>query len=86
MSDSLQPYGLYSPWDSPGQNIRVSSFLKGPSQPRDQTQVSHAAGRFFTSWATREALFSVVAVPIYISPNSVGVFPFLHTLFTVYYL
>ena len=25
------------------------------SQPRDQTQVSHIAGRFFTIWATREA-------------------------------
>ena len=24
------------------------------SQPRDPTQVSHIAGRFFTSWATRE--------------------------------
>ena len=29
-------------------------FSKGSSQPRDQTQVSHIAGRFFTSWATRE--------------------------------
>ena len=28
---------------------------RGSSQPRDQTQVSHIAGRFFTSWATREA-------------------------------
>ena len=25
---------------------------RGPSQPRDQTQVSHTAHRFFTSWAT----------------------------------
>ena len=33
------------------------SFSRGSSQPRDQTQVSHSAGRFFTSWATREALF-----------------------------
>ena len=29
---------------------------RGSSQPRDQTQVSHIAGGFFTSWATREAL------------------------------
>ena len=28
---------------------------RGSSQPRDWTQVSHIAGRFFTSWATREA-------------------------------
>ena len=27
---------------------------RGSSQPRDQTQASHIAGRFFTIWATRE--------------------------------
>ena len=32
------------------------SFSRESSQPRDQTQVSHIAGRLFTSWATREAL------------------------------
>ena len=26
-------------------------FSRGFSQPRDQTQVSHVAGGFFTSWA-----------------------------------
>ena len=31
-------------------------FSRGSSQPRDQTQVSCIAGRFSTSWATREAL------------------------------
>ena len=30
-------------------------FSRASSQPRDWTQVSHIAGRFFTSWATREA-------------------------------
>ena len=30
-------------------------FSRGSSQPRDQTQVSHIAGRRFTIWATREA-------------------------------
>ena len=30
-------------------------FSRRSSQPRDWTQVSHIAGRFFTSWATREA-------------------------------
>ena len=30
-------------------------FSRGYSQARDQTQVSHIAGGFFTSWATREA-------------------------------
>ena len=31
------------------------TFFRGSSQPKDQTQVSHIAGGFFTSWATREA-------------------------------
>ena len=30
-------------------------FSRGSSQPRDPTQVSHIAGEFFTSRATREA-------------------------------
>ena len=28
---------------------------RGSFQPRDQTQVSHITGGFFTIWATREA-------------------------------
>ena len=32
-------------------------FSRGSSQPRDWTQVSHIAGGFFISWATREALW-----------------------------
>ena len=31
-------------------------FSRGSSQPRDWTQVSHVADRFFTIWATREDL------------------------------
>ena len=30
-------------------------FSSESSQPRDGTQVSHIAGGFFTSWASREA-------------------------------
>ena len=96
--DSLRPHGLYSLWDSPGQNTGVGSlcllqgifptqglnpglphcrrslyqlshkgsprildwvaypFSRGSSRPRSWTGVSCIAGRFFTSWATREAL------------------------------
>ena len=32
-------------------------FSRASSQPRDQTQVLHIAGGFFTIWATREAPF-----------------------------
>ena len=40
MSDSLRPHGLYSPWNSPGQNTGwvAVPFSRGSSQPRDQTQ------------------------------------------------
>ena len=31
-------------------------FSRGSSQPRDQTQISRIAGRFFTSWDTRASL------------------------------
>ena len=57
VSNSLQPHGLYSPWNSPGQNSGVARiaewvafpFSRGSSQPRDRTQVSLIAGGFFTS-------------------------------------
>ena len=32
----------------------ATAFSRGSSRPRDQIQVSHIAGRFFTIWATRE--------------------------------
>ena len=45
------------PWDSPSKNSATGShsLLQGSFPPRDQTQVSHIADRFFTIWATREA-------------------------------
>ena len=30
VSDSLRPHGLYSPWNSPGQNIGVGSLFPSP--------------------------------------------------------
>ena len=47
---TLQPCGLFSPQNSPGQNTEGVAFpiSRGSSQPRDQTQVSHIAGGFFT--------------------------------------
>ena len=52
MSDSLQPHGLYSPWNSPGQNIEVGSLSL--FQGIFPTQVSCIVGGFFTSLATKE--------------------------------
>ena len=45
MESSKQEYWNGLPFPSPGES----------SWPRDRTQVSHIAGRFFTIWATREA-------------------------------
>ena len=33
-------------------------FSRGSFQPKDWTQVSHTAGKFFTVWATREAPYN----------------------------
>ena len=63
MSDSCDPMDCSLPGSSvhriPQTRILewvAVPFSMGSSQPRDQTQVSCIAARFFTSWATREAL------------------------------
>ena len=53
-------------WSPPGSSVHeilarilewvAISFSRGSSQPSDGTLVSHIAGRFFTIWATREAM------------------------------
>ena len=55
MSDSLRPHGLYSPWNSPGQNTGVGSLslLQGIFPTQGWTQVLCIVGAFFTSWAMR---------------------------------
>ena len=40
------------------------SFSRGSSQPRDWTLVSYIATRFFTDWATREALNVLFTSPL----------------------
>ena len=58
VSNSLWSHGLYSPWNSPGQNTGVGSLslLQGIFPIQGSNQVSCIAGGFFTSWAAREAL------------------------------
>ena len=46
-------------------------FSRGSSWSRDQTWVSYTAGRFFTIWATGEALCMYVCIYIIYNPNSV---------------
>ena len=56
VSYSLQPHGLIHRI----LQARILEWVafhvsRESSQPREQTQVSHIAGGFFISWATREA-------------------------------
>ena len=57
MSNSLQPhdYIVHGFLQARILESVAFPFSRGSSQPRDQTQVSRIAGRFFISWATREA-------------------------------
>ena len=61
MSKPLLPHGMYSarllcPWGFSRQEYWSGFTCPFPEiQPRDLTQVSHSAGRFFTIRATREA-------------------------------
>ena len=62
VSDSLRSHGLqHARFLSMGiLQARILEWAampssRGSSQSRDQTQVSHIAGGFFISWATREA-------------------------------
>ena len=55
MSDTLRPDGLHSHGILQARILHwvAFPFSKGSSQPRDLTQFSHIASRFFTSCATR---------------------------------
>ena len=58
LSNFLWPHGLYSQWNSPGQNTAVGShsLLQGIFPIQGWTEVSSIAGRFITSWTTRDPI------------------------------
>ena len=57
----LWPTGLLCPWKFPGKDTEVGfHFSRGPSWPRDWTQISCTTGRFFTIWATRESDWTLI--------------------------
>ena len=60
VSDSLQPHGLYSPWNSPGQNTGVDghSFLQGIFliQVLNPGLLHYRRIPYQEGWATREAI------------------------------
>ena len=57
VSDSLRLHGLYSPWNSTGQNTGVGSrsLLHGIFPTQGSNPGLWHAGGFFNSWAAREA-------------------------------
>ena len=55
MSNSLQPHRVHGILQARIMEWVAFLFSRRSSQPRDRTQVSHVAGRFFTSCSTREA-------------------------------
>ena len=64
VSDSLQPHGLvHGILQARILEWVAFPFSSGSPQPRDRTQVSHTAGRFFPSWATREAWGKIKCKP-----------------------
>ena len=56
------------------------SFSRGSSRPRDQTQVSWIAGKYFTVWATRKALAaSKLTLPPPLGSNQASTDPMMPT-------
>ena len=75
MSDSLRPHGLYSPWNSPGQNTGVGSlpllqgiFLTQGLNPgllhcrRVLYQLSHREAHIIIKGSTREEDFTLINI------------------------
>ena len=62
MSDSLWHHGLFSPWNSPGQNPGLANcfLLQGLIPPRSPAN-NLFAGRLFTSWATRDNKYAYLS-------------------------
>ena len=58
VSESLRPHGLYSPWNSPGQDTGVGSLCLSPGDlpnPEIEPESPALAGGFFTTGAPWEA-------------------------------
>ena len=75
MSNSLQPHGIVHAILQPKILEWVAfPLFRGSSQPRDRTQVSRVAGRFFISWTTKEALSLFLDLPITLKVSVKNIF------------
>ena len=63
VSDSLQHHGLYSPWNSPGQNTGIGSvlLLQGIFKPGIKPTSPALSSGFFTTDPPRKSWASLVA-------------------------
>ena len=68
MPSSLWPHGLYSPWNSPGQNTGVGSLslLQGIFPTQGWSPGLPDCRQFFTSWATGKRIGTGTKVQIYL--------------------
>ena len=87
-SKSLSVWLFATPWRTAQARILewvAIFFCRGSSQPRDWAQVSQIAGRFFTSWATREAHLTfglqIILIKETVGPeNRLWAFPFQNSI------
>ena len=73
--------------------MRPSRIIQMGPKPDDKVLIRETQGGIAGSYGSSiffflrtSILFSIVVVPIYIPTNSVGEFPSLHTLSSIYYL
>ena len=71
VSDSLQPHGLYSPWNSPGQNTGVASFSLLPPKQGNRPSCLEQEGRRCSDEVVREPRCSCRVRPA--CPGTFGV-------------
>ena len=92
MSDSLRPHGLYSPWNSPGQNTRVGSLslLQRIFLTQESNQGLLHGRQILYQLSYQGSLVRLYSISLSILFNSrrpsLFVFlkpPFMHTLFSL---
>ena len=67
-----------------GIHVSFSSLVSSGYMSR--SEIAGSYGGFIPSFLRISIPFSIVDVSIYIPTNSIGAFPFLHTLSSIYYL